>query len=189
MREETGAIIHMILYHCKISVDALMNYFVASPEITKEMRQKYRYISEVPKADGMDGKTYPVTLKGKVARSMGWLIDAIEQVNKYTIDLKNAKYEIQGKEVPAPTIFLVVTPESWSNGHLYEWTPPEFQYTGNDSLLTKYQEGEYFGSWFTMTFLYERLLMKHGATLIRKQSFFTNMLGNHGAVTRYGLNS
>jgi hypothetical protein len=134
-------------------------------------------------------KKFPILgIETKIARNMGWLIDAIEQVDKYSTDLKNARYEIEGKQVPAPTIFLVVTPESWEEGFIYKWYPPEFQNTFSlDPLLKKYQEGQYFGSWFTMTFFYERLLMKHGASIIRRGSFFTNMFGNHGAVTRYGL--
>ncbi len=60
----------MRLYHCKLTVDALLNYFIASPEITKEMRQKYKYIAEIGDIDGIDGKTYvaDVRLKGKATK-------------------------------------------------------------------------------------------------------------------------
>lgn len=82
-------------------------------------------------------------------------------------------------------LHLVVTPESWEEGFLYKWLPPELRpyRPGQEQTASAMQ----WGCWFGLTMLYERLLMKHGAALIRRGSFFTNMKGNHGAVTRYDL--
>jgi len=126
---------------------------------------------------------FPVIgIETKIAKSMGWLIDAIEQVDKYNGDLKTAKYTIQGKEIRVPELFLVVTPDSWQDGFIYEWTPAELQGQGEKAEAMRW------GSWFSLTILYERLLMKHGATVLRKEGvFYTNLHGNHGAVTRYRL--
>jgi hypothetical protein len=67
--EEGGS--DMKLYYVKLTSDALMNYFLAAPEITREMRQKYRYIQEVGDIPGVDGKTYEagVRLKRKTKQA------------------------------------------------------------------------------------------------------------------------
>lgn len=129
---------------------------------------------------------FPVIgIETKIAVSMGWLIDAISQVGKYSNDLANAIYTVQGKKAPPPKLFLVVTPESWEEGFLYKWIPPELRPydPGQEETAAAMQ----WGCWFGLTALYERLLMKNGATLLRRGSFFTNMQGNSGAVTRYDL--
>lgn len=129
---------------------------------------------------------FPVLgIETKVATSLGWLVDAISQVGKYKDDLARATYTIRGKKVPPPTIFLVVTPESWEEGFLYKWMPPELQPLRGSSEETV--KSAQWGCWFGLTFLYERLLMKNGAALIRRGCFYTNMKGNHGAVTKYSL--
>lgn len=130
---------------------------------------------------------FPVLgIETKVARSMGWLIEAIEQVHKYNTDLRNAIYTIKGKRVPAPNIFLVATPESWGEGYLYKWMPPELQAFSSD-MEDKVTKAARWGAWHSLTFLYERLLMKHGASILRPGMFFTNMHGNNGAITGYRL--
>jgi len=131
---------------------------------------------------------FPVLgIETKIAKKMNWLVEAVEQVGRYSSNLANAKYEIAGKQVPPPTIFLVVTPESWSEGFLYKWTPPELACYSDDKLHKMWSDAAHYGCWFALTTLYERLLMKNGATLIRMGSFFTNMFGRNGAVTRYDL--
>lgn len=128
-----------------------------------------------------------IGIETKVAKGLGWLIDAIEQVGKYDTDLKQAIYTINGKRVPTPSLFMVATPESWAEGHLYRWMPPEFQST-SPTLETPEVEAMRYGSWFTLTFVFERLLMRHGATVLRREGvFYTNRNGNHGAVTKYSL--
>lgn len=129
---------------------------------------------------------FPVLgVETKLAKSIGWLVEAIGQVGKYNSDLKTATYTIQGKVVSTPTLFLVVTPDSWEDGWLYKWLPPELQPFKPE--MKKQAEDMQWGCWFGLTTLYERLLMKNGATLLRRSGFFTNMHGNHGAVTRYDL--
>lgn len=127
---------------------------------------------------------FPVLgIETKICTSMGWLIEAIEQVNKYTDDLSKAIYTIKGKRVTPPYIFLVVTPESWEEGFLYKWMPPELQPLSSKQDVV----GMQWGCWFGLTSLYERLLLKHGAALIRRGNFYTNMHGANGAITKYSL--
>jgi hypothetical protein len=61
----------MNLFHCKLTVDALMNYFVAAPDAAP-LRKQYGYIYEIGDIAGTDGQTYvaPPQLKGKATRQV-----------------------------------------------------------------------------------------------------------------------
>ncbi|HHV62351.1 MAG TPA: hypothetical protein GXX51_06905 [Firmicutes bacterium] len=119
---------------------------------------------------------FPVIgVETKLSKSLGWLIDAFYQVDKYRKDLRNALYEIDGELVPVPTIFLVCTSDSFYEGQVYRWPHPKF---------TPEQLGP---AWEVITDMYDRFLYKSGAALMRRNVFYTNMFGNHGAVTRYEL--
>ena len=59
----------MKLYHVKLTVDALLNYFIAAPDAAP-LRKEYKYIYEIGDIKGTDGKTYvaPPQLKGKATK-------------------------------------------------------------------------------------------------------------------------
>ncbi len=121
---------------------------------------------------------FPVIgIETKLPTRMGWLVEAINQVGKYSRLREEAVYSIDGKEVRAPELFLVATVDSVYHGYVYRWEMPEAR--GDETMLK--------GAWAAMTVLYERLLLKNGAALLRRDSFYTNMHGNSGAVTHYRL--
>ena len=129
---------------------------------------------------------FPVVgLELKVPRHLGDLVDAIEQVGRYDTAIKNATYRKNGEPYPAPSIILVATPDSWNLGHVYPWRHPSFEHQGIEQLQAL---------WVGVTDLYERVLMKHGASILRRGTagvpgFFSNIGGAHGAIHWHDFDS
>jgi len=121
-------------------------------------------------------QTFPnIGIEVKLAKNMGQaVVDAFDQVKKYSEELPCASYFIDGQEVPAPVIYLIVTPDSFYEGYLYKWCPPvTIPYTNK-------QVKDLESGWIFLTEVYNRLLMKHGAAILREKYFITNNWGLDG---------
>lgn len=111
----------------------------------------------------------------KMPRRLGWMLDAIAQVQRYS-QAREAIYRIDGRQVPVPSIFLISTPDGWSTGDVYVWNHPR--------LLTPEHVA---GGAIAVTELYDRLLWRAGAAVLRDRHFLTNIGGDHGGNQRYDL--
>ena len=108
----------------------------------------------------------------KLPQSIGYTItDLYDQVKKYSTDLNEATYLINGEVAPHPSLYLVVTPESFYEGHLYKWSPP--------NNLPKPIDHKQSG-WVAITEVYDRLLQKHNAAILREKYFISNKWGPSG---------
>ena len=116
-----------------------------------------------------------IGIEVKMARKMGQaVIEAFDQVKIYSEELPHATYFIDNKQVLTPSIYLVVTTDSFFDGYLYRWRPPaKIPYT--DKHISDLESG-----WIFLTELYNRLLMKHGAAILREKYFITNQWGENG---------
>ncbi len=117
-----------------------------------------------------------IAIETKIAKRTGWLIDAMYQVERYDEDLRDAEYYIAGKRVIPPELFLVCTNDSFESGYLYCWNLPTLQ---------NGEQRE--GGWICVTELFDRLLYRVGAAVLRKGIFYTNYKSKSGAVQRYSL--
>jgi len=117
-----------------------------------------------------------IGIEVKLNKNMGQaVVDAFDQVKKYSEELPQAEYILNDTPVPAPSIYLIVTPDSFYDGHIYKWQPPaSIPYT--DKQISDYESG-----WVTITEVYNRLLMKHGAAVLREKYFITNKWGENGS--------
>lgn len=116
-----------------------------------------------------------IGIEVKMARKMGQaVIEAFDQVKIYSEELPHAIYFIDNKQVLTPSIYLVVTTDSFFDGYLYRWRPPtKIPYT--DKHISDLESG-----WIFLTELYNKLLMKHGAAILREKYFITNQWGENG---------
>lgn len=123
-------------------------------------------------------KAIPVLgIECKLAKNLGWLRSADPQIRKYADDVTTAEYRIGGRVVPAPTLFLVCTQDSWYQGELYLWKPDWMRRVGAEAQAT---------GWHMLTELYDRMIHPHGAILRHGDApahFFSNVEG--GAIRRY----
>jgi len=117
-----------------------------------------------------------IGVETKLAKNTGWLIDAMYQVKRYKRDLKNAEYLIDGKKVPSPDLFLIATDDSFSTGNVYCWKNPRLR-----------NEDQKYGGWVCVTELFDRMLYRVGAAVLRKKMFKTNYKSESGAVMNYNL--
>ncbi len=116
-----------------------------------------------------------IGIEVKMAKKMGQaVVDAFDQVKKYSGELSHAIYLIDGEVVASPSIYLITTSDSFYDGYLYRWRPPaKIPYT--DKRISDLESG-----WIFLTELYNRLLMKHGAAVLREKYFITNQWGAEG---------
>lgn len=120
---------------------------------------------------------FPVIgIETKLAVDLGWVRSTIRQIDKYVRARNEAEYRINGEKVPPPTIFLICTDDSFYEGQVFLWKPPD---------LT--DEHERRGAWKAITEFLDRELWEVGAAILRRNYFMTNMFGNHGGPTRYDL--
>jgi hypothetical protein len=105
---------------------------------------------------------------------IGVLIRGMSQVSRYRAD-QAARYEINGRTVPAPTIYLVATPESVEEGEVYAWQAPAEVIPLAVHQAPLVHEAANRASRSTITFLYNRLLWRHGAAILQGRRFRTNM--------------
>ena len=123
-----------------------------------------------------DHRTFPVIgieCKNLAQQGMGWLISARDQMRRY-INPRNV-YMRHGERLDPPSICLVATPESWHDGVVYRW---------NGFLPLSKQHAD-LPCWETMTFIFNRLLMKDGCAILLDKRFQSNAEG--GAVKNYYL--
>lgn len=118
---------------------------------------------------------FPVIgIEVKLAKKLGQMIDAFDQVKMYSEELPKATYLIDYKPVQKPKIYLIVTPDSFYYGDIYQWKPPKnLPYRGKE--IKNYESG-----WIVGTEWYERFLWGHGATILRQGFFITNDWGENG---------
>jgi len=117
---------------------------------------------------------FPVIgIEVKLSKDMSHaVVNAFDQVKIYSEELPNANYFINYKQVPSPNIYLIVTPDSYYNGFIYQWNLPKtIPYT--DKKIKDIES-----AWIGITETYQRLLMKHGAAVLRQNFFITNKWGN-----------
>lgn len=96
---------------------------------------------------------------------LGWLIESLEQVQRYD-DLRTvARYDAGPKPLPAPRMVLLATPESIGEGILYDWeAPPEVvDMTYDEFSRAAARDGAVRG----LTYTFERLLWRHGGALLK----------------------
>jgi hypothetical protein len=112
----------------------------------------------------------------KASRSLGKsVVEAFGQVKKYSEELPHATYTINGQTVPTPNIYLLATPESFYEGHIYKWPfPSAIPYT--EAKRVENPES----GWIGITEFCNKLLMKHGAAVLREKYFITNKIGKNG---------
>lgn len=122
------------------------------------------------------GKFPVIGVETKLAKGMGWLIDAVYQVERYKDDLKTAEYYIGGKQVGIPEIFLIATDDSVYTGNVYCWVYPKLR-----------NEDQKEGCWVGITDIFDRVLYRVGAAVLRKNMFQTNYKSESGAVMNYEL--
>jgi len=104
-------------------------------------------------------------IETKIPHRLGWMIDAIGQVRRYS-QAQSARYRIDGEDVAPPSLFLVATPESWESGDVYVWQHPR--------LVTPEHVA---GGAIAVTELYDRLLWRAGAAVLRNKYFLSNAEG------------
>jgi len=102
------------------------------------------------------------------SQGMGWLINSASQMRKYC-NPKNI-FKKDGIELPPLSICLVATPESWHEGYVYKWNGPEA--SGHDCC------------WKTMTFIFERMLLKESCSILLNKKFQSN---KEGSIRNYSL--
>lgn len=111
-------------------------------------------------------KIKTIAIELKRATSLGWLIKAVDQVKKYSGDWIHAEYKINNIAMGTPDLFLVATPESIFEGNIYTWCHPALENTVR--AIGQQYEYQVRNSTYTMlTELYERLLWKHGASVLK----------------------
>ncbi len=104
-------------------------------------------------------------------QGMGWLIDSAEQMRRYM--RPDNLFKKDGHLLDPPSICLVATPESWHEGVIYKW---------NGS----FPDGRaYPCCWKTMTFIFERFLLKEGFSILLDKRFQSNKGG--GPIRNYYL--
>lgn len=124
-------------------------------------------------------KSFPVIGIETKIPDLGSLIRGMSQVSRYGED-RAARYEIGGRAVPSPTIYLVATPESVEEGEIYCWhAPAEVIPLAVHDTPEIYRAANR-ASRTTITFIYNRLLWRHGAAILQGRRFRTNMV-NPGA--------
>lgn|GEM_PF-4298911 len=123
---------------------------------------------------------FPVVgIEIKLARNLRWLRQGVRQVVAYVEGRRRASYRIAGEPVPAPTLFLLCTQDSWNTGHLYEWPRPEFR-TWTPGEVCRWLCG--------MTDAWVRFLDPDMAILLggtRGVRFSTSAQHPHGSLTTY----
>lgn len=118
-----------------------------------------------------DHESFPVIgIETKIPRSLGWLIDAVGQIGRYT-HMSQAEYYIAGVQVEAPALFLLATSDSWDTGDIYHWEPPQVANNPERAI----------GAWFGLTYTFCRFLWQQNAALLQKGGRFqTNILNPGG---------
>ncbi len=103
---------------------------------------------------------------------MGWVISSRDQMRRY-INPGN-RFIRNGEIYPPLSICLVATPESWHEGFLYKWC----------SVLHKNRKT---GPccWETMTFIFQRILLKENCSILLNKRFQSNKQG--GPIRNYYL--
>lgn len=113
----------------------------------------------------------------KLAKNLGWVREAGDQVRRYAEEATTATYVIDGRVAPSPKLFLVCTQHSWYEGHLYLWMPERFQRASPEARDL---------AWWAMTEEFDRSIMPFGAVLRGTPGlphFFSNVEG--GPIRRY----
>jgi len=96
---------------------------------------------------------------------MGWLIDSRSQMRKYM--KKDNIFKREGQEFPPLSICLVATPESWQEGVVYKW---------NGTLSATKRRAQQC-CWETMSFIFQRILLKEKCSILLNKKFQSNKEG------------
>lgn len=104
-------------------------------------------------------------------RGMGWLIDSRVQMKRYVNE--NSVYSRDGQRYPTISICLLATPESFYEGYVYEW-----------GGMVNNQKAA-ICCWHTMTFIFQRILLKEKCSILLNKRFQSNLEG--GAIKNYYL--
>jgi len=104
-------------------------------------------------------------------QGMGWLIDSRVQMKRYVST--NSIYSRDGQRYPPLSICLVATPESFHDGVVYKWS----------GIVDNKKAGRC--CWETMTFIFQRILLKVNCSILLRKRFQSNIEG--GAIKNYYL--
>ena len=104
-------------------------------------------------------------------QGLGWLIDSRIQIKRYVN--KHSVYSRDGKRYPPLSICLVATPESFHEGVVYKW----------NGIVDNKKAGRC--CWETMTFIFQRILLKINCSILLRKRFQSNIEG--GAIKNYYL--
>lgn len=116
-------------------------------------------------------KTFPVIgieCKLPKKQGMGGIIDSVLQMKRYMSP--DCMYYQNGRRIESPSICLIATPESWHESEVYIWTGDGTFRTDPCCL-------------YTMTYLFERILMKNRCSILLNKRFHSNIEG--GAIRSY----
>jgi hypothetical protein len=133
-------------------------------------------------------RRFPVLgIEVKRSKDLQWVRAAKAQVERYASDA-SATYWIAGKQVPRPSLYLVVTQDSWNHGVVYRWSQPL------EAPLPFRQSTDYqIGCWQMLADQYDRALMPAAAVLRGppdQPHFWTNARPDEqspGPIVRYDL--
>jgi len=104
-------------------------------------------------------------------QGMGWLIDSQKQMSRYVNP--DSIYSRDGQRYPNLEICLIATPESFYDGVVYKWNG-----TVNNSRAGRC-------CWETMTYIFQRMLLKSKCSILLEKRFQSNVEG--GAIKNYYL--